>query len=183
LSSVPPSGEAWGAFCTLCAIKPLRVGHWGPSMPPSGEACFTYRLPRAMTMAMMMMNQHPSLIGETVAQINKKLRLFDALPWSSFTDTQRVSILLGNPPPPSSGNTRRRGCRSVSPCSIHTRRSSGPSSSPYYPHLLRSLKMTPPKMAPKHGNPHQPERRERAHAHTHTHTHTHAHTYTHTHTP
>jgi hypothetical protein len=25
--------------------------------------------------------------------------LFDAPPWSSFTDTQRVSILLGNPPP------------------------------------------------------------------------------------
>ena len=32
---------------------------------------------------------------------------------SSFTDTQRVSILLGNPPPPSSKNTRRGGCRSV----------------------------------------------------------------------
>jgi len=41
-----------------------------------------------------------SLIGETAAQINKILRLFDALPWSSFTDTQRVSILLGNPPGP-----------------------------------------------------------------------------------
>ena len=40
-----------------------------------------------------------SLIGETVVQINKKLRLIDVLPWSSFTDTQRVSILLGNPPP------------------------------------------------------------------------------------
>ena len=40
-----------------------------------------------------------SLIDETVAQIYKKLRLFDVLPWSSFTDTQRVSILLGNPPP------------------------------------------------------------------------------------
>jgi hypothetical protein len=40
-----------------------------------------------------------SLIGETVAQIDKKLRLFDVLPWSSFTDTKRVSILLGNPPP------------------------------------------------------------------------------------
>jgi hypothetical protein len=40
-----------------------------------------------------------SLIGETAIQINKILRLFDALPWSSFTDTQRVSILLGNSPP------------------------------------------------------------------------------------
>ena len=67
-----------------------------------------------------------SLIGETVVQINKKLRLFDVLPWSSFTDTQRVSILLGTPPLPSSRNTRRGGCRSVSPCSIHTRRSFGP---------------------------------------------------------
>ena len=40
-----------------------------------------------------------SLIGETVVQINKTLRLFDVIPWSSFTDTQRVSILRGNPPP------------------------------------------------------------------------------------
>jgi hypothetical protein len=40
-----------------------------------------------------------SLIGETATQINRILRLFDAPPWSSFTDTQRVSILLGNPPP------------------------------------------------------------------------------------
>jgi hypothetical protein len=38
-------------------------------------------------------------MGETATQINKILRLFDALPWSSFTDTQRVSILPGNPPP------------------------------------------------------------------------------------
>ena len=104
-----------------------------------------------------------SLIGETVAQINKKLRLFDVLPWSSFTDTQRVSILLGNPPPPSSKNTRRGGCRSVSPYSTHTFRSFGPSSSPYYPHLLRSLNvtMTLPTMPPKHRNPHHAERIER----------------------
>ena len=74
-----------------------------------------------------------SLIGKTVVQINKKLLLFDVLPWSSFTDTQRVSILLGNPPPPSSRNTRRGGCRSVSPCFTHTLQSFGPSSSPYYP--------------------------------------------------
>jgi hypothetical protein len=40
-----------------------------------------------------------SLVSETVDQIHKKLRLFDAPPWSSFTDIQRVSILLGNPPP------------------------------------------------------------------------------------
>jgi hypothetical protein len=40
-----------------------------------------------------------SLISETAIQINKILRLFDAPPWSSLTDTQRVSILLGNPPP------------------------------------------------------------------------------------
>jgi hypothetical protein len=40
-----------------------------------------------------------SLVNETVDQIHKKLRSFDAPPWSSFTDTQRVSILLGNPPP------------------------------------------------------------------------------------
>ena len=104
-----------------------------------------------------------------------------------YTFRTPTAVSLGNltwkPPPSLPGNTRRGGCRSVSPCSIHTRRSSGPSSSPYYPHLLRSLKMTPPKMAPKHGNPHQLERRERTHANTHTHTHTHAHTYTHTHTP
>ena len=41
-----------------------------------------------------------SLIGETVVQINKTLRLFDVIPWSSFTDTQRVSILVGTPPTP-----------------------------------------------------------------------------------
>jgi len=40
-----------------------------------------------------------SLASETVDKIQKKLRLFDVPPWSSFTDTQRVSILLGNPPP------------------------------------------------------------------------------------
>ena len=40
-----------------------------------------------------------SLVSETVDQIHKKLRLFDAPPWSSLTDIQRVSILLGNPPP------------------------------------------------------------------------------------
>jgi hypothetical protein len=40
-----------------------------------------------------------SLTSETATQINRILRLFDAPPWSSFTDTQRVSILLGNPPP------------------------------------------------------------------------------------
>jgi hypothetical protein len=34
-----------------------------------------------------------SLIGETVAQINMQLQLFDALSWSSFTDTQRVSSI------------------------------------------------------------------------------------------
>jgi hypothetical protein len=39
------------------------------------------------------------LVSETVDQIHKKLRLFDAPPWSSFTDTQRVSILLGTSPP------------------------------------------------------------------------------------
>jgi len=39
-----------------------------------------------------------NLIEETAVQINKKLRLFDALTWSPFTDTKRVSILLGNPP-------------------------------------------------------------------------------------
>jgi hypothetical protein len=39
-----------------------------------------------------------SLTSETAIQINKILRLFDVPPWSSFTDTQRVSILLGNPP-------------------------------------------------------------------------------------
>jgi hypothetical protein len=40
-----------------------------------------------------------SLVNETVDQIHKKLRLFDVPPWSSFTDTQRVIILLGTPPP------------------------------------------------------------------------------------
>ena len=44
-------------------------------------------------------HQFHILIGETIVQINKKLGLFDVLPWSSFTDTQRVSILLGTPPP------------------------------------------------------------------------------------
>ncbi len=48
LSSVPPSGEAWGAFCTLRALKPWRVLVWvlvHHSVPPSGEAWFSYRLP------------------------------------------------------------------------------------------------------------------------------------------
>jgi hypothetical protein len=31
--------------------------------------------------------------------MNRILRLFDAPPWSSLTDAQRASILLGNPPP------------------------------------------------------------------------------------
>jgi len=44
-----------------------------------------------------------SLISKTAIQINKILQLFDALPWSSFTDTQRVSILLGNPTLPPQG--------------------------------------------------------------------------------
>ena len=57
----------------------------------------------------------------------------------------------------------RGGCRSVSPCSIHTRRSFGPSSSPYYPHLLRSLNvtMTLPTTTPQHRNSHHAERTER----------------------
>jgi hypothetical protein len=58
------------------------------------------------------------------------------------------------PPPPS--RNKRGGRRSVSLCFTHTLQSSGPSSSPYYPHLLRSLKMT----LAKHRNPHHAERRE-----------------------
>jgi hypothetical protein len=34
-----------------------------------------------------------------IPHINRKLRLLDALPWSFFTDTQRVGVLPGNPPP------------------------------------------------------------------------------------
>jgi hypothetical protein len=34
-----------------------------------------------------------------IPHINRKLRLLDALPWSSFIDTQRVGVLPGNPPP------------------------------------------------------------------------------------
>jgi hypothetical protein len=39
-----------------------------------------------------------NLISDTATQIDQILRLFDAPPWSSLTDAQRVSILLGNPP-------------------------------------------------------------------------------------
>jgi len=39
-----------------------------------------------------------SLLDEITRQITRKLRLFDAPPWTSFTDTQRLGILLGNPP-------------------------------------------------------------------------------------
>ena len=58
-----------------------------------------------------------SLIGETAIQINKILRLFDALPWSSFTDTQRVSIVLGNPtlPPQGIHEGMDAGMRSLAP--------------------------------------------------------------------
>ena len=51
----------------------------------------------------------------------------------------------------------------MSPCSIHTRRSFGPSSSPYYPHLRRSLNvtMTLPTTTPQHRNSHHAERTER----------------------
>ena len=51
----------------------------------------------------------------------------------------------------------------MSPCSTHTRRNFGPSSSPYYPHLLRNLNvtMTLPTMPPKHRNPHHAKRIDR----------------------
>ena len=39
-----------------------------------------------------------NLISDTATQIDQILRLFDAPPWSSLTDAQRVSILLGTSP-------------------------------------------------------------------------------------
>jgi hypothetical protein len=36
-----------------------------------------------------------------IPQLNRKFRLLDPQPWSSFTDIQRVGVLLGNPPPSS----------------------------------------------------------------------------------
>ena len=39
-----------------------------------------------------------NLRSDTATQIDQILRLFDAPPWSSLTDAQRISILLGNPP-------------------------------------------------------------------------------------
>jgi hypothetical protein len=39
------------------------------------------------------------LRDELIPKIDRELRLLDARPWSSYTDTQRVGVLLGNPPP------------------------------------------------------------------------------------
>ena len=89
---------------------------------------------------------------------------------------------LETPLPPSSRNTQRSGCRSVFLCSIHTRRSFGPSSAPYYPHFPRSLKTPAPTRNLKPGNLHRLEYwgpRECTHAQTYLYTHTYTHTHTH----
>ena len=39
------------------------------------------------------------LRDELIPQLSRKLRLLDALPWSSLTEDQRVGVMLGNPPP------------------------------------------------------------------------------------
>ena len=67
-------------------------------------------------------------------------------------------------------------------CSIHTRRSFGPSSAPYYPHFPRSLKTPAPTRTLKPGNLHRLEYwgpRECTHAQTYLYTHTYTHTHTH----
>ncbi len=89
-----------------------------------------------------------------------------------------LASCLETPLPPSSRNIQRSGCRSVFLCSIHTRRSFGPSSAPYYPHLPRSLKTSAPTRTLKPGNLHRREcwgPRECTHAQTYLYTHTHTH--------
>ena len=39
------------------------------------------------------------LRDEIIQQVQRKLRLHDANPWQSYTETEQVGILLGNPPP------------------------------------------------------------------------------------
>ena len=92
---------------------------------------------------------------------------------------------LETPLPPSSRNIQRSGCRSVFLCSIHTRRSFGLSSVPYYPHLPRSLKTSAPTRTLKSGNLHRlecwgPHTRAHISIHIHTHTYTYAHAQQHT---
>ena len=107
----------------------------------------------------------------------EKMRpLFFDLDLSALAILKSISLIYLTPL-----QVQTSGCRIVSLCSRHTRRSFGPSSSPYYPHLRRSLKTTPTTVTPKHGKIYPPMRGKRGRAHTHTHTHTQTHTRTHQH--
>ena len=117
-----------------------------------------------------------SLIGKTVVQINKKLLLFDVLPWSSFTDTQRVSILLGNPPPQEIHEGVDAGVCPLAP-NIHDE-ALVPPRHPTTPTSFRVSRRRSQR-CPLNTGTHTNQRGESAHTHTyHTHTHTHIHIHT-----